>query len=81
MTGIPPHDLPAILAARDDLADLQRRVQERQAFPQSRGMQGLDRVLSRACDGPRRLEQLIGFSDRSRRAADPVRVGAGTQID
>ena len=60
MTGIPPHDLPRILAARDDLAALQQRVRERQAFPQSRGMQGLDRVLSRACDGPRRLEHLIG---------------------
>lgn len=60
MRTIPPHDPAAILAARHDLADLQRRVREREAFPQSRGMTALDAVLQRCVDGPRRAERAIG---------------------
>lgn len=47
------------MTPHDDAITLQRQIAARQAFPESRGMLALDRVLSRACDGPRRLERLI----------------------
>ena len=47
------------MTLHDDAIALQRQIAARRAFPESRGMLALDRVLSRACDGPRRLERLI----------------------
>lgn len=47
------------MTAHDDMLALQRQIAARAAFPESRRMLALDRVLSRACDGPRRLERLV----------------------